>query len=121
MIDITPEVVQALDKVLPTSYEMFLDNQSQSLPCISYSMIENADQALGNDRAWSRITYKIKIWCNEVSNITTYMLAVDDALATLGRFHRNGVQDIRYGDLICRIMDYTILTNEIFETSRYSE
>ena len=118
MTDITVRVVEQLNKVLPTYYEMFLDN-SQPLPCISYTQIENADEALGNYRAWSRITYKIKIWCNQVSDITQYGIDIDNKLAEIGRFHRNGVQDIRYGDLICRIMDYTILVNEIFDMSRY--
>lgn len=118
MIDITPLVVEKLNQVLPAQYEMFLDT-SLGLPCISYTQIENADDLLGNTRGYSRITYKIKIWCNEVSNITQYGIEIDNKLAELGRFHRNGVQDIRYGDLICRIMDYSVLVNEIYDRYRY--
>lgn len=118
MVDITPLVVEKLNQVLPAQYGMFLDT-SLPLPCISYIPIENRDEALGNYQGWSTITYKIRIWCNEVSNITHYMEQVDEKLAELGRFHRNGVQDLIYGDLICRIMDYSVLINEIFDTRRY--
>ena len=118
MIDITPQVVEQLNTVLPTQYGMILDT-SLGLPCITYIPIENRDEALGNTQAYSTITYKIRIWCNEVSNITQYQAQVDEALASIGRFHRNGVQDIIYGDLICRMLDYTILVKEIFNISRY--
>lgn len=118
MRDINEEVKEQLNTVLPTYYELFLD-QDSVIPCISYQTTENVEESKGNGSCWDRITVRVKLWVSTVGDMCTYSSQIDNALAELGPFVRGGSMELANGDLICRIMDYSILIPEKYITTRY--
>ena len=68
MIDYDAELVSALKTVLPTHYELALTSKT-STPCISYQERDNADTDTGDTLGYSRISYTIKVWGNEIKQI----------------------------------------------------
>lgn len=83
MINYHKELVSALNKILPTHYEMVLTANTQT-PCISYMEINNYTSSRGDEIEYSYITYQVKVWANSVDEIQNYALQVDAALRTLG-------------------------------------
>ena len=60
MIDVKRQLVATLNKILPTHYELILDN-SVSLPCITYLEMGNQDNLTGDTIGYSDITMNVKI------------------------------------------------------------
>ena len=118
MRDIYTEVVEQLKTVLPTEYELFLDS-SQKPPCISYQITNNFEESKGNTKCWDRITVRVKLWVSTVRDMCIYSEQIDDAMAELGTFTRSNVYELAQGDLLCRIIDYSILVPEIYNATRY--
>lgn len=83
MIDFHTELVSALEKVLPTHYEMALTSGTAT-PCISYMETNNYVSNNGSTLGYSRITYQVKIWANDIALIQKYAIEVDAALRPLG-------------------------------------
>lgn len=85
MIDYNPQLVAALETVLPTHYEMALKS-GLSTPCISYMEINNYQEtdAQGASLGYSRITYQVKIWGHEIAVLQQNALKVDAVLRPLG-------------------------------------
>ena len=85
MVDNHTELVNALNKILPTHYEMVL-HSGLDTPCISYMEMNNYSitETLGASSGYSRITYQVKVWGNELSVIQRYAVEVDKALQKLG-------------------------------------
>ena len=92
MIDFHKEFAKALQTVLPTHYEMTL-TAGRATPCISYMELNNSVE-IGTDAAeYSRITYQVKVWSTELSELQTYALRVVDAVRPLG-FKRTGSREL---------------------------
>lgn len=83
MINYHTELVSALNNILPTHYEMALTSQTET-PCISYMEMNNYVSVYGTDLVYSRITYQVKIWSNDIAEIQENALKVDKALRALG-------------------------------------
>ena len=83
MIDYSKELVSALNTILPTYYEMALTSSTKT-PCISYQERNNYVSTFGNTREYSRITYTVKVWGNNVADIQKYAMQVDGVLRPLG-------------------------------------
>jgi len=83
MIDFHTDLVSALRTVLPTHYEMAL-TANTSIPCISYMETNNYVSNHGSTIGYSRLTYQIKIWANDIALIQRYAREVDDVLRPLG-------------------------------------
>lgn len=83
MINYHKELVVALQKILPTYYEMVL-KAGIDTPCISYMELNNYVEAAGNTQGYSIITYQVKIWGNNIADLQNYALQVDNALRVLG-------------------------------------
>lgn len=83
MIDYSKELVSALNTILPTHYEMALTSSTKT-PCISYQERNNYVSTFGNTREYSRITYTVKVWGNNVADIQKYAMQVDGVLRPLG-------------------------------------
>ena len=118
MRDINNEVQEQLSTVLPTYYELFLDKQS-SIPCISYQITNNFEESKGNTKCYDRIILRVKLWVNTVGDMCDYSSRIDDAIAVLGPFTRSSAYELSDGDLLCRIIDYSILIPETYSTTRY--
>lgn len=83
MINYHSTLVSALNKILPTHYEMALTSKTNT-PCISYMETNNYTSNSGDSLGYSIITYQVKIWGNDIGVIQVYAAEVDRALRELG-------------------------------------
>ena len=83
MINYHKELVSALNSVLPTHYEMILTSKTKT-PCISYMEINDYVDSSGDTLEYSRKTYQVKVWANDIGTIQQYALQVDNVLRPLG-------------------------------------
>ena len=85
MIDCHTQLVSALNTVLPTHYEMALTSKTTT-PCISYMELNNyaATEPIGASLGYSRITYQVKVWANDIGVLQKYAVEVDKALRAIG-------------------------------------
>jgi hypothetical protein len=83
MIDYHTQLASALEKILPTHYEMALYS-GLATPCISYMELNNYSSEDGDTMGYSRITYQVKVWGNDISILQKYSLEIDKALRALG-------------------------------------
>ena len=106
MIDYDKELVSALRTVLPTYYELALTSNLPK-PCISYQERDNADTITGDTLGYSRISYTIKVWGNDIKQIKQYIKQIDSVLRPLGfkRISSGELYD-RQSTLIQKIMTY---------------
>lgn len=109
MIDFDKEVVSALNTVLPTHYELALTSKTPT-PCISYQERENADTETGDTLGYSRISYTIKVWGNDIKQIKQYAKQIDEVLRPMG-FKRmsSGELHDRQSTMIQKILTYEAL------------
>lgn len=114
MIDYHGTLVAALNKILPTHYEMTLTKNTK-VPCISYMELSNIATEEGNTLGYSRIQYQVKVWGHEISVLQSTAIRIDMALRTLG-FKRVGSNEMydRNSTMIQKILTYEALASEEF-------
>lgn len=83
MINYHETLLNALNNILPTHYEMVLHSGLQT-PCLSYMELDNSVEANGDTIGYSRVKYQIKVWSREVEELQQYTLLVDNTLRALG-------------------------------------
>jgi hypothetical protein len=112
MIDYHSELVSALETVLPTHYELALTSGTQT-PCISYQERNNYDTDTGDTLGYSRITYTVKVWGNQIAIIQNYAKEIDKVLRPLG-FKRTSAQELHdnQSTMIQKILTYEALASE---------
>ena len=116
MIDYHANLVKALNTILPTHYEMVLHSGLKT-PCISYMETNNyaATETLGATVGYSRITYQVKVWGNDIAELQKYALQIDKALRPLGfkRISSGELYD-NNSTMIQKILTYECLASEEF-------
>ena len=114
MIDYHSNLAAALNKILPTHYEMTL-HSGLATPCISYMETNNYVSDSGDTIGYSRLTYQIKVWGNNIADIQKYALAIDNALRPLGfkRISSGELYD-NNSTMIQKIMTYECLALESY-------
>ena len=116
MIDYHTNLVKALNTILPTHYEMVLHSGLKT-PCISYMETNNyaATETLGATVGYSRITYQVKVWGNDIAELQKYALEVDKALRPIGfkRISSGELYD-NNSTMIQKILTYECLASEEF-------
>ena len=116
MIDYHANLVKALNTILPTHYEMVLHSGLKT-PCISYMETNNyaATETLGATVGYSRITYQVKVWGNDITELQKYALQIDKALRPLGftRVSSGELYD-NNSTMIQKILTYEALASEEF-------
>lgn len=114
MVDYNTQLVSALDNILPTHYEMAL-HSGLDTPCISYMELNNAAEEEGDTIGYSRISYQVKVWGNEIEILQRYALAIDSALRPLG-FKRVGSRELydKESTMIQKIMTFEAKALEEF-------
>ena len=115
MIDYHKNFVAALETVgIPVNYELVL-HSGLPTPCYSYQEINNYSAEEGDTLGYSRITYQVKVWSNEIADLQKYALAIDNVLRPLGW------KRISAGELYDNnsTMAQKILTYEGFGYERY--
>lgn len=112
MINYHSNLVSALNNILPTHYEMALTQKTHT-PCISYMELNNYVAEYGSNLTYSRITYQIKIWGNDIAKIQEYALEVDKALRPIG-FKRVSSGELydNQSTLMQKILTYEALAYE---------
>ena len=112
MVDFHTNLVSALETVLPTHYEMTLTSGT-AVPCISYMETNNYVSNHGSTLGYSRITYRVKIWANDIELIQRYAKEVDEVLRPLGlkRISSGELYD-NESSMIQKIMSYEGLALE---------
>ena len=112
MIDYHKEVLEALKTVLPTHYEMAL-HSGLATPCLSYMETNNYMIDTGDKLGYSRITYQVKVWANNIADIQRYAVLVDRVLQPLGfkRIAAGELYDMN-STMIQKILTYEALAIE---------
>ena len=112
MINYHPNLVSALGNILPTHYEMALTSDTKT-PCISYMESNNYVAEYGSNLTYSRITYQIKVWSNDIAEIQAYVLQIDEALRPLG-FKRVSATELydNQSTMIQKILTYEAMALE---------
>ena len=114
MVNYHTNLVSALNTILPVHYEMALTNKTET-PCISYMEINNYVAEYGSNLSYSRITYQIKVWSNDIAEIQEYALRIDEVLRPLGfkRISSGELYD-NQSTMIQKIMNYEALASETY-------
>ena len=104
MIDFKPQVVEELEKVLPTYYELFLGKDIE-LPCITYS-VGNDEEIIHTEEAGvTNIRFIVKLWGYSISELSQYAKQADAAMRAMG-FRRNNYNELSTDNQICLIFNY---------------
>ena len=114
MIDYHSNLVAALNTILPTHYEMTL-HRGLEVPCISYMEINNYVSTYADKLGYSRISYQIKVWANDIEDIQKYAGMIDDVLRPLGwvRISSGELYD-NQSTMIQKILTYEALALEVY-------
>ena len=114
MIDYHSTLVNALKTILPTHYEMVLHSGLKT-PCISYMELNNYETDTGDTLGYSRISYQIKVWGDNIGVLQKYALEIDKKLKPLGwkRISSGELHD-RESTMIQKIITYEALASEIY-------
>lgn len=93
---------------------MTLTNKTET-PCISYMEINNYVAEYGSNLSYSRITYQIKVWSNDIAEIQEYALRIDEVLRPLGfkRISSGELYD-NQSTMIQKILTYEALASETY-------
>jgi len=83
MLDCKTELVTALSTVLPTYYELFVDSNTAT-PCITYREHSNNDYSTAMGAGYSVVGWYVKIWGNDIADISSYASQVDSKMRALG-------------------------------------
>lgn len=112
MINYHKELVSALNTVLPTHYELALTSGTKT-PCISYQERNNYDAETGDTIGYSRISYTVKVWGNDIGALQGYAIKIDKALRAIG-FKRTSAQELydNQSTMIQKILTYEALASE---------
>ncbi len=108
------QLTEALNSVLPTYYELML-NSSIKTPCISYIGLNNYVHANGSNLGYSKVSYRVKVWGNDISLLLAYASKIDEALRPIG-FTRISCGELydKESSMIQVIMTYEGLALENF-------
>ena len=113
MIDYHKNLISALQTIgIDVHYEMSL-HSGLATPCISYMEVNNYVDRNGDTLGYSRLTFQIKVWANNIATIQEYALKVDQVLRPLGftRISSGELYD-NNSSMIQKIMTYEALASE---------
>lgn len=112
MIDYSVNIVAALNSILPTHYELNL-HSGLDTPCISWQERNNAEDRVGDTIGYSKLSYTIKVWGNDIEKLFYYANEIDKVLRPLGfkRISSGELYDIN-STMIQKILTYEALAHE---------
>lgn len=114
MVDYSKEIVAALNTILPTHYEMTL-HSGLATPCISWQERSNIDRESADTFGYSRISYTVKVWGDNIGELQQYAMEIDKVLRPLG-FKRISSNELysNQSSLIQKILAYEALAMEVY-------
>lgn len=95
MTNYNQDLVQGLTTILPTYYELFVDDKTP-IPCLTYQKINDYATDEGDNIRYSVMTYRIKLWTDKLSDIDTYGSQLDDYMFEAG-FKRTSYNELWFG------------------------
>lgn len=110
MIDYKPLLIRELGTILPTYYELFVDSDTET-PCITILESNNMAQEEGDNIRFSRISFNIKIWGDDIAVIAEKGQELDAKMFELG-FQRTSYTELWMGTQCSAIFRYEILADE---------
>ena len=115
MIDYHKNLVSALQTIgIDVHYEMAL-HSGLATPCISYMEVNNYVDRNGDTLGYSRLTFQIKVWANNIATIQEYALKVDQVLRPLGFTRISSGELYDNNSTMCqKILTYECLALEQF-------
>lgn len=84
------------------------------MPCISYIQTNDISQQEGDTIRYSLPTFQIKVWCNDIADLSRYMEEVDYTMFKL-RFKRKNYNELTHNNILCGIAQYQALAIENYE------
>ena len=104
MIYNKPQIYEALNTILPTYYEQFVEEIE--LPCITYIESGNIDDTITCETmGYSIQHYTIKIWGDSIDDLSQKAQEVDRVMRPLG-YKRTSANELVNGSIICKILIY---------------
>lgn len=115
MINYHKDLINALKDILPTHYELAL-HSGLDTPCISYQEINNYSTITGDTLGYSILSYRVKVWGNDIGALQEYALEIDKVLKILGwkRVSSGELHDTNSA-MIQKILTYEALAIESYE------
>ena len=111
MIDYKTTLIRELDTILPTYYELFVDSETP-IPCITIMESNNSAEDEGDTIRFSRISYNIKIWADDLEIISQKGQELDNKMFEMG-WERLSYNELWFDSSKCSaIFRYEILANE---------
>lgn len=105
MVDYIPELVAALDTILPTHPEPGISSGTK-VPCITYRETNYTDTAVGDTLGYIEVTVTLKVWANRRETAQKYAGKVSEAMRRLG-YKRTGGGELSAAGRHCTVMIYT--------------
>lgn len=90
-------------------YESF--DKKEAVPCISYLESNNSALATGDTLKYSDITYQIKIWAKDISELLSISNKLDNKLTSSG-FQRTTSFEQKDDGLLVKVMRYSAIGYE---------
>ena len=115
MINYHETLVNTLENILPTYYELTLTADTET-PCISYMQRNDYTVVNGDTLGYSKIQYQVKVWSNSLQDLQEYSQEIDNTLRTKG-FTRVSAGELwdRNSAMKQKILVYEALAKENFE------
>ena len=112
MIDYHSTLIDTLGTVLPTHYEMTITSKT-AVPCITFLELNNYSTNNGDTLGYSRLSYQVKVWDKDLTELQKYALQIDEVLRPLG-WTRVSCRELydNNSTMIQKIMTYEALALE---------
>lgn len=105
------ELVQALNAVLPTYDELFVDSTTET-PCITYLELSNYADREGETLRYSTLNYRISLWGSINDELEEYDIQIDSIMFALG-FKRRAYNELFMDTVVRHIFTYEAQALEI--------
>lgn len=105
MVDYIPELVAALDTILPTHPESWISSGTK-VPCITYRETNYTDTAVGDTLGYIEVTVTLKVWANRRETAQEYAGKVSEAMRGLA-INAQAAGSISAAGRHCTVMIYT--------------
>ena len=105
------ELVKALDAVLPTYDELFVDSTTKT-PCITYLELSNYADREGETLRYSTLNYRISLWGSINDELEGYDAQIDSIMFALG-FKRRAYNELFMDTVVRHIFTYEAQALEI--------
>lgn len=112
MYDTRTIIVEKLKTICDNVYYE-KSEQSPTLPCITYMVMNNAIDVQSETISYSNTTYRLKIWTTKLSILSELSDELDEVMRGIN-FERTGYNEITSGDIIQGIFEYTAKLREMY-------